>query len=219
MSAQPKGAAQHAAALEQDTADELEQIMNDIEELQEEMASEEATEATRKAPPPAAAAPRPRPALKSVPTPSDDAEEPILETTMADFHGSSDDASLEDTLVGLEEEAPATGASLLDADLEASLADDSGALEEVEDEVSKIVDQISVKKEKPMTAMKRTEAPPGAAQEGSLTLSVTGAMTLKLRFEGGEQDVELAMTGDALVVKLSDGTEFRIPVKTGRAAA
>jgi hypothetical protein len=236
MAAPPKGTARPAENLDHDTADELEQIMNDIEELQEEMAHEEASEGKRKPAPAAAAAPaaKARPALKAVPAAEEDDAE------LADFRGGSGDVSMEETLAGLEDEAPPTGKSLLDDDLaaieqeaEAAAADeiteDPEAItdEELTDEMADIVDHLNGtenglgKKEVAVKAAQKTthRTTTGGAEEGSLTLSVSGAMSLKLRYEGGDQEIEVALAGDALVVRLSDGSEFRIPVKAGRSAA
>lgn len=54
---------------------------------------------------------------------------------------------------------------------------------------------------------------PGATgTDGSLTLTVSGALTLKLRYEGGGQDITIGFTEKTLSVTLADGTEFKVPV-------
>jgi len=234
MAAPPKATARPAEKVDHDTADELEQIMNDFEELQEEMASEEASEGHRKAPASAGSAPaaKARPALKAVPA----AEE--TDADLADFRAGSDDVSMEETLAGLEDEAP-VGKSLLDDDLAAieqeaeaaadEITEEPEAItdEELTDEMAGIVDHLNGtenglgKKEVAVKAAQKTtnRTTTAGAEEGSLTLSVSGAMSLKLRYEGGDQEIEVSLAGDALVVRLSDGSEFRIPVKAGRSAA
>jgi hypothetical protein len=46
----------------------------------------------------------------------------------------------------------------------------------------------------------------------SLTLSLTGSMTLKLKYEFAGQEVTVGFTDEYLKVELADGTEFKIPV-------
>ena len=58
-------------------------------------------------------------------------------------------------------------------------------------------------------------------EEGCLTLSLQGSMTLKLKYDFQGQEVTLSFDEQCLRVELSDGTEFKIPVvrnNPGRAA-
>lgn len=51
-----------------------------------------------------------------------------------------------------------------------------------------------------------------AEESPSLTLSLSGSMTLKLKYEFGGQEVTVGFADNCLKVELSDGTEFKIPV-------
>jgi hypothetical protein len=48
--------------------------------------------------------------------------------------------------------------------------------------------------------------------EGSLSLTLSGSMTLRLKYEYNGQDVTIRFVDHCLRVELSDGTEFKIPV-------
>ncbi len=51
------------------------------------------------------------------------------------------------------------------------------------------------------------------SEDGTLTMSLTGKMKLNLRYDFESWQVQIGFNEDALVVKLSDGTEFKIPVR------
>jgi hypothetical protein len=51
-----------------------------------------------------------------------------------------------------------------------------------------------------------------SAEEGSLTISLKGSMSLKLKYETEGREVTVAFEDRFLKVELSDGTEFKIPV-------
>ena len=52
------------------------------------------------------------------------------------------------------------------------------------------------------------------SEEGTLTMSLTGKMKLNLRYDFENWQVQIGFNDDALHVKLSDGTEFKIPVRS-----
>jgi hypothetical protein len=52
----------------------------------------------------------------------------------------------------------------------------------------------------------------GGGSDGSLTLTLTGNMTLKLKYEFEGQEVMVSFADQALRVQMSDGTEFKVPV-------
>lgn len=57
-----------------------------------------------------------------------------------------------------------------------------------------------------------------SAVPGEMTMSLTGAMTLKLKYEFEGQEVTIAFADGTLKVSLADGSEFKIPLaqrKTG----
>jgi uncharacterized membrane-anchored protein len=55
----------------------------------------------------------------------------------------------------------------------------------------------------------------GNDQAGTLSMTVTGEMKLKLKYEFGGHEVTLKFGDDYLRVELSDGTEFKVPVQRG----
>ncbi len=59
---------------------------------------------------------------------------------------------------------------------------------------------------------KHDEQQQGDSSEGSLTMTLTGNMTLKLKYAFEGQEVTVGFSENFLKVELSDGTEFRIPV-------
>ncbi len=61
-------------------------------------------------------------------------------------------------------------------------------------------------KENPMANNSDPESAP------SLTMSLTGSMTLRLKYEFAGQEVTVGFTDEYLKVELADGTEFKIPV-------
>lgn len=182
--------------IESETKDEIDQIMGEIDVLQQSMAN----------------APTTAQATQSSAEPE--------EMTIEDFRGGADDASMEETLGNLAEE-PASGGMLADAEeeipeptgddaIEAELA---AALAEQKEET------VSVTELKPKSRSRSTNPEPASGgQEGTLTLSLTGSMTLKLRYECEGQEVTIGFSGDALRVELSDGTEFKVPVNRQKAA-
>jgi len=52
----------------------------------------------------------------------------------------------------------------------------------------------------------------GGNSDGSLTMTLTGNMTLKLKYEFEGQEVTVSFADQALSVKMTDGTEFKVPV-------
>jgi len=46
----------------------------------------------------------------------------------------------------------------------------------------------------------------------SLTMSLTGSMTLRLKYEFAGQEVTVGFSDEFLKIELADGTEFKIPV-------
>jgi hypothetical protein len=56
------------------------------------------------------------------------------------------------------------------------------------------------------------ESAPAAATDGTMTMVLTGNMTLKLKYEFGGQEVSVKFGDQFLQLTLADGTEFKIPV-------
>jgi hypothetical protein len=66
----------------------------------------------------------------------------------------------------------------------------------------------------PTTASNVVSLPTSTASgETALSLSVVGGLKLKLELTGATQSVQLELEGDQLTVGLSDGSQFRIPLK------
>ena len=51
------------------------------------------------------------------------------------------------------------------------------------------------------------------AENGSLTMKLTGNMTLTLQYDFEGEAVKVSFADHSLKVQLSDGTEFKIPVR------
>ena len=91
-----------------------------------------------------------------------------------------------------------------------------------EDELDQIIQDMSkdeIAPEKPVLEVvqskKKAAVTPVATAASStgqaLTLELTGAINLKLRFQNGERSIEVACTDDFLTCTMADGTEFKIP--------
>jgi hypothetical protein len=195
----PMGSSARRDEMSQD--EELDQLVSDIEELREAMS----------------AAPRKKTSRK--PMPEARAEGMTEPGSVSDFHASADEPSMEETLGELKEDDSAPrGRSLLDnGDGEGETG--AGEDEEARDGAmaSYDADDEDVYEDaeggQTMTGSKEREMAGGAADEGSLTMSIRGNMTLKLKYECDGCEVMVGVQGNALVVQLADGTEFKIPVR------
>lgn len=262
----PKTANTETAGLDQEAQDEINEIMSEIESLQREL-DEPASEAV-------AAAPE-RPKLRAVPAAADmetDSGESPVESDdslggvedLGDFHGGSDEPSIEETLGDLKHEEPASD-SLLAQSLAATADDEDVALvsddsdetfteetldpdvpEELAQFMSDEPDEITDEQADIMAAAARRSIEEGnravkepveaaarafaettrersapkasTTEEGCLQMTLTGNMTLKLKYEFGGQEVTVGFSDHALRVELSDGTEFKIPIRKSKAA-
>ncbi len=149
---------------------------------------------------------------------------------MNEFRGSSDDASLEDTVGELKEDpAAAQGNSILDASEE----------EQVEEHVAESTDHADGVHETADPTMNVAPVATGGAPiravhggsgsssgagshsgsgaPGSLTMTLSGSMTLRLRYEFEGQDVTVGFDEGCFRVELADGTEFKVPVRKAAA--
>ena len=131
-------------------------------------------------------------AIDGLETPTEDSEAAAEPKDIADFHASSDDESMEETLATLKEE---------DADTEGPLHGDASNEEDDVNETS--TDQDTDTETENVTEN----------ENGELTLSLTGNMTLRLRYQYEGNDVIIGFKDHALQVRMSDGTEFKIPVR------
>ncbi len=53
---------------------------------------------------------------------------------------------------------------------------------------------------------------PSNTSDGTLSMKLTGNMTLRLQYECFGQEISVSFSGQVFHVQLSDGTEFKIPV-------
>ena len=54
-----------------------------------------------------------------------------------------------------------------------------------------------------------------AAEDGSLSMVLSGKMSLKLKYAFGGNEVTVRFSDNSLIVSLTDGTEMKIPLKHG----
>lgn len=88
-----------------------------------------------------------------------------------------------------------------------------------EDELDQIIQDMSKEEEPEMTAkpamaaVQSTKKQPAtnASTQQALTLEMNGVINLKLCFKNGDRSIEVICSEDALVCRMADGTEFRIP--------
>lgn len=203
------------AAPAKDSVDEIDEIMNEIEELQQSMSNSQAApapKASSRSKAPAAAAPV--------------EEEPNV---MEEFQAGSGEVSMEETLADLKDEEP-SGPNLIDQAMEAEAARDAaGKTDEKHDELleeyeSDALDEAVAREEQEALEeleeveqeeeVTMSEAPRrGRSLGSSVSLKLAGEMTLKLSYEFEGQEVTIGFVDGALKVELSDGTEFKIPVR------
>jgi hypothetical protein len=93
-----------------------------------------------------------------------------------------------------------------------------------EDELDQIIQDMSKEDEvvvpiKPTasSAQGKNVSVSSASSPQSLTLEMNGAINLKLSFKSGERSIEVSCTEEALICRMADGSEFRIPVGDGKA--
>ncbi|HEY8279953.1 MAG TPA: hypothetical protein VIH99_10030 [Bdellovibrionota bacterium] len=95
------------------------------------------------------------------------------------------------------------------------MADKKDAKEDMsEDELDQIIQDMS-KDEGEASAKPALEAVQGkkksASSQQALTLEMNGVINLKLCFKDGDRVIEVVCSEEALVCRMADGTEFRIP--------
>lgn len=76
----------------------------------------------------------------------------------------------------------------------------------------------SLKEESPSGRSLLDEPKSAAGADGTLAMTLTGKMNLKLKYEFDGQEVTVGFDDHMLCVELSDGTEFRIPVRKKKSA-
>ena len=134
-----------------------------------------------------------KPDLKIVASNPAPAEAAPAPTQIQDFHaGASSDAALEDTL------------STFKDDQEEN--EDSLFAEKAVDPNSNDSDDSIVGGE-----IKTTPSSASTAEEGSLSMTISGAMRLELRYALSDQSVYVSFEDQMLRIEMNDGTEFKVP--------
>jgi hypothetical protein len=149
--------------------------------------------------------------------------ETISDDLMKEFHASlesdgshSESESMESTLAELREDP--TVRTLLDQTL-----DDQARRQTDRENFSATSEAPAEPVVKEPAVMKKVETLPNIessreqndhqdSASPSLTMSLTGSMTLRLKYEFAGQEVIVGFTDEFLKVELADGTEFKIPV-------
>lgn len=210
-------------AVRQETSerDEIADIMAEINSLQRGMA-EAPLKGLSASPEPAAEEPpmdssEPEPEADPVPEAEAELEAeaeaappaPEDESGLDEFRaeGASSSDGLEDTLATLKEEAPAPHSILSTVTVTPPAPAPAKA--------AAPTPPTRIQREKKQTR----ENPMQDHDEGSLTMSVNGTMTLKLKYEFEGHEVTIRFADHCLKVELADGTEFKIPVRASRQAA
>ncbi|MGE3260364.1 MAG: hypothetical protein AB7K68_01160 [Bacteriovoracia bacterium] len=85
-----------------------------------------------------------------------------------------------------------------------------------DDDLDQIIQGISKEEELKSKAavapaLNTPKKAPGLRVDQALNLELTGVINLKLCFSNGERSIEILCNEDALVCRMADGTEFRIP--------
>ena len=213
MSVQKKSKVQPATAavtqVEAESEEEIEQIMSEIEELQAEMAETVTTMVAK-------------PKLKVVPQSVSEevengeevekvgeeneaesqAEDPqVDDDILKEFQSEgSSEVSMEETLANLrDDEAEPHGPTILDT------VDEIVGEENFEEQV------VSDHEQDEETMAKNQNSQ--SSEDGTLSMTLTGNMTLKLKYEFDGQEVTVGFSDHSLQVMLADGTEFKIPVR------
>jgi hypothetical protein len=123
--------------------------------------------------------------------------------------GSSDEPGLEETLADIKSEVVSGGA----LDHEEAVTE-----EVVEEPVTRTVTKrtapavVAASYDSAETDEVDQAVGSRQASDGTLSLTLTGNMALKLKYEYEGQDVIISFVDQTLCVQMTDGTEFRVPV-------
>ncbi len=91
-----------------------------------------------------------------------------------------------------------------------------------EDELDQIIQDMSkdeeaeVKAKPALTSVQSKKSDPVASSNQALMLEMSGVINLKLSFKNGDRSIEVICSEEALVCRMADGTEFRIPTGVGK---
>jgi len=98
----------------------------------------------------------------------------------------------------------------------AEIAPVAQAAEIVADPAEELKEEEPVENIRVLHAVK-PEAEKTNAGDQSLKMELQGVVNLKVNFSSGGRSVELICSEEALVCRMADGTEFRIPLNAGAA--
>lgn len=199
-----------------DTKDEIEKIMNEIDELQKEMSSIDAvvalSDTENSASPPQEET---QTVEESVPASSETVSENEGADLMKDFHGSSEDASMEETLGDLKADEVPAGKSILDEPtVVEEPIDEEQPMANVKTTMADVTPLREVKNDHSQRWSTPTKIPSSsrAPADGKMTLTLSGSINLSLKYDYSGEEVTVGFEDEYLFVELSDGTEFKIPV-------
>ncbi len=181
--------------------DEIDEIMKEIKNLQESINNVQ----TQK---PAA------PKLRAVEAPAPTEAE--AEAELAEFRpeGGSEGSSLEETMATMKGDPDAK--TLFDEEPETAPAPAAEIEEEIE-APSAAAAKLSTADEELADAIEdlAEDTSSASAEEGALSMTLTGKMALKLKYAFNGNEVSIRFQDESLVVSLTDGTELKIPLRRG----
>lgn len=187
----------NAATTQADEA-EFAEIMGELEKLQKEVDTGAASGPT------ASASATPTATTTEAPTQKPDLKvvasnpEPMAVAApqqIQDFHaGSSDDAALEETLGSFKDEEE---------------NEDSLFAEDATDDEDHVVG--SGRESMVAPAPRRASSRHDTGADGALTMTLSGAMRLELRYAVSDQSVVVSFEEQILRIEMHDGTEFKVP--------
>jgi hypothetical protein len=164
---------------------------------------------------------------------TDEVEQESTEGEGADAEG--EEAFSEEELEALEQiEQEATAAAEREEEeqgesTDASSDEPTSEVDDLNEELEEIVRQTPSSKRSSVTPIRKRspvsdspsflESSPSASgsEEGTLSMTLSGKMRLKLRYDFHGQEVEISFDDDALRVRMAGGAEFRLPI--GKKAA
>jgi hypothetical protein len=151
--------------------------------------------------------------------------ETSMEETLAELHDDESTPSGPNLIdQALEASSEAEGDGAAEAEADAEVHEEPAEAEASADEVPEGTDAPEQGEVIPMTAHRTPKSPAPrargeqaaeAAEPGSLTLTLSGNMSLRLQYDCEGQSITVGLVDHCLVVALADGTEFKIPVRRG----
>jgi predicted nucleic acid-binding Zn-ribbon protein len=123
---------------------------------------------------------------------------------MAEFQPSDGDASMEEALSTLKDDESSTP-NLIEQSLEADLDAELGSDESLDDVLERAEAEIEEELVEDLTVSE--------IRKSSVSVTLSGDMTLNLSYEFEGQEVTIGFVDGALHVELSDGTEFKLPLR------